>query len=266
MKTKPSKLWVVVSDTHFPETHWPTWYAILDFIKRNKRQIEGVLLLGDEFHNECISPYTKGKPLLRKPGSYLKETADFDRQILHPLEKALSKKAQRVVITGNHTAWETTFIEENPQFAGIERFKELKLAERGWKIVPIGREFRIGKLCCIHGDGLITGFAPACPARKAVDVYACSVLMGHTHSPQSFTRVSPVDAAQTWMGYVSPICGDTNPYYQRNRPNAYANGLTLIEVRSNGNFNCYLCITDRRTGEFSYGGQTYSGQRIPGHH
>src|SRR5579859_4068885 len=162
--SKRNALWVVISDLHFPETHWPTIRAAVDFITRNKRSIAGLLLLGDEFHNECISPYTKGKPLLRRPGSYLKETADFDCRILKQLEKALPRTAKRVVITGNHSAWETTFIEENPQFAGIERFKELKLADRGWKIVPIGREYRIGKLCCIHGDGLITGFAPQCPA------------------------------------------------------------------------------------------------------
>lgn len=259
-KSRKSKIWVCVYDLHWPITHMPTWRAVLQFVKENHDSIEGFLFGGDEFHNEQISHFTKGRPLLRETGSYLDETRTFDAKILKPLEKLLPKHAKKVVITGNHTRFETDWIEENPQFAGIERFKELKLAERGWKVIPLGREYHIGKLCCIHGDGLITGFAPACPAKKAVDVYACSVLMGHCHSPQSFTRVSPVDQEQTWMGYVSAIAGETNAAYQRNRPNAYANGLTIVEVRPNGNFNCYLAITDRNTGEFSYGGRTYSGQ------
>jgi len=239
----------------------PTWRAVLQFVCENRNDIEGFLFGGDEFHNEQISPYTKGKPKLREQGSYLRETRTFDATILKPLEKALRKGTTKVIITGNHTRWESDFIEENPQFEGLERFKELKLKERGWEVIPLGREYHIGKLCCVHGDQLITGFAPQCPARKAVDVYACSVLMGHCHSPQSFTRVSPVNQKQTWMGYVSAIGGETNPAYQRNRPNAYANGLTIVEVRPNRNFNCYLAITDRTTGEFSYGGRTYSGKR-----
>jgi hypothetical protein len=228
----------------------------LDFIKNNRLSIEGVLFLGDEFDNQSISPHTKGKPLLREQGSYKRETADFNNQILKPLEKLLPKGCKKIVITGNHSKWERDFVETHPEFDGIERFKELNLVERGWTIIPSGGTFKIGKLVTHHGD-CFQGYSPVCVAKRGVEAFAASVLQGHTHSPQFFTRVSPVDNTQTWVGYVSPIAGSINPSYMRNKPNAWANGVTIVETRARGNFNCHLCISDRKTGEFSYGGHTY---------
>jgi hypothetical protein len=93
------------------------------------------------------------------------------------------------------------------------------------------------------------------PARKAVDVYAGSVLMGHTHSPQSFTRVSPVDVDQKWIGYVCPTMGTVNGHFMRNRHNSCANGFCLVEAREDGGFNCYIImIID---GQFSFAGKSY---------
>jgi hypothetical protein len=257
---KSNKLWVVVSDLHFPLVHWPTWYATLDFIKHNQASIEGFLFLGDEFDNQCISPHTKGKPLLRGTGSYKKETSDFEKKILTPLEKLIPKHCKKVIITGNHSKWERDFVEAHPELEGIERFTELHLAERGWNIVASGGTYKVGKLVTHHGD-CFQGYSPVCVAKRGVEAFAASTLQGHTHSPQSYTRVSPTDIKQTWMGYVSPIAGNLNPAYMRNKPNAWANGISIIETRPKGNFNCHLVISDRKTGEFSYGGKTYSGQK-----
>jgi hypothetical protein len=79
--------------------------------------------------------------------------------------------------------------------------------------------------------------------------------MGHTHSSQSFTRVSPADQRQKWAGYVSPVCGIPNPRFMKNRPNANTTGVSIIELRPKGNFNVFLALTC--DGQFSYGGRTY---------
>jgi hypothetical protein len=101
----------------------------------------------------------------------------------------------------------------------IDRFAYLEIEDRGWEIIPLGMHYRIGNLTRIHGDQLGGTYgAGVFPAREAVEVYASSVLMGHTHSAQSYTRISPVDVEQKWQGFVSPILGTTNAAFMRNRP------------------------------------------------
>jgi hypothetical protein len=40
-----------------------------------------------------------------------------------------------------------------------------------------------------------------------------------------------------------------------NRPNSWAHGFTVVDVREDGNFNVYLIIVC--DGQFSFAGQTY---------
>ena len=162
-------MYVVGADMHFPEVHWPTWNAMLDFIRRT--DVAGYIDLGDVFDNACISPHNRNKAFFKPTGSYAKETAQFDKKILTPLEQSLPSDALRVMITGNHSRWETDFVEEHPEFEGtIERFEALKLEERGWQIVPLGKHFELGKLVLIHGDQLATGYASMYPAKKCVEI------------------------------------------------------------------------------------------------
>lgn len=245
-------IWVVLADIHFPLYHEPTFLATLDYIKRNRKKIVGFLDIGDTFDNASISPHTKGKALFQVPGSFKQESDDYRRLILEPLEKALPKTAKKVVITGNHSRWEVEMGEMHPELIGIlDRYEYLRLKERGWTVVPLGMHYKIGKLIAIHGDQI----SGASPAKKAVEAYGSSVLLGHFHSFQSHTRVSPVDVEQKAMGFVCGTAGTVNAYFMRNKPNSWANGISLVEVRADGNFNCHLLpVVD---GQFSFAGETY---------
>jgi predicted phosphodiesterase len=262
MKIRPG-LWICIADMHFPHFHQPTWDATLEFIRHNRRKIVGFIDLGDSFDNESISPHNKGKSIYQVPGSFKAESDDYKRLILDPLEVALPKHCIKVAITGNHSRWEQDFTDLHPELLGVvDRFAYLGLKERGWEIVPLGMHYRIGKLTCIHGDQLGGAYgAGVMPARKAVDVYAGNVLMGHTHSPQAFCKVSPVDQTQKHMGYVSPVLGTTNAHFMRNRPNSWAQGFTIVDVREDGNFNVFLILVC--DGQFSVAGETYGKKRSP---
>jgi hypothetical protein len=255
-------LWVVYSDVHWPTTSMDTFDAMLDFIRRNKRKIRGAVDLGDTFDNESIAHHNKGKALFQVPGSFAGETKSFDAKFLTPLEAALPKNAEKVIITGNHTRFEQDYIEVHPELAGlVDRFSALKLADRGWTIIPLGMEYQLGKLTCVHGEQLSGAYgSTAMPARKAVEVYSGNVIQGHTHSPQSFCRVSPVRIEEKRMGYVSPILGTVNARFMRNKPNAWANGFAIVDVREGGSFNAYLVIVCR--GEFSFSGEVYSAKNF----
>lgn len=251
------KTWVVGHDLHFPQYSKETFDAMLAFIKDVKPA--GFIFGGDQFNNDEISHHTKNKPFYRERASFKRNTDNFDKSILGPLERALGK-VPKVWIIGNHDDWEHQLIEEQPELEGvIERTDALRLSERGWTIVPLGHSYKLGELNVIHGE-ILTGIgnqAGAYPAKKALEIYSSNVLAGHTHAPQSFAKISPVEKRKRDMAWIAPILGETNPYYLRNRPTGWMQGFTVVEVREKGNFNLYpIIVID---GKFSYGGKEYEG-------
>jgi predicted phosphodiesterase len=263
------KTCVDVHDLHYPKMHKPTVDAILDFCRRNK--IAQFVFGGDQLDFECISHHTKGKGLYRQPDAYANDLEGFDRDVLTPLETLLGKTCEKYWIIGNHERFEHDVIEEHPELRGtLDHVKILRLKERGWTIIPLGHCVKIGKLRVIHGETLsgIGNQAGNFPAKKAVELYAASVLAGHTHAPQTFTRVSPVEYNDKWQGHISPIAGAVNPGYLRNRATAWLNGFNVIELFPNGNFNYYPLIVIG--GQAAYGGKIYgksvrdSGKKVHG--
>jgi hypothetical protein len=251
------KTYVIAHDLHYPAYSKPTWNALMEFIKDVKPA--GFIFGGDQFDNNEISHFTKGKPIYRERASYQRNTTGFTREILEPLERSLGD-AERTWIIGNHDRFEHDLIEEQPELEGIiERPELLKLTERGWTVVPLGHAHKLGELNVIHGE-ILTGIgnqAGAFPAKKAIEIYASNVLAGHTHAPQSFTKISPVDVKKKYMAWIAPILGATNPSYLRNRPTAWLNGFTIVELRDKGLFNLYPVIVI--DGKFGYGGKEYKG-------
>jgi hypothetical protein len=133
----------------------------------------------------------------------------------------------------------------------------MALEAHGWEVIPNGKAKRLGKLAVIHGDQL-TGlgcYTSIYPSKKAVQVYGCSVLAGHTHSPQSFAKVSPIEVDQKHTAWMSPAACDLNPGYLRNRPSAWVNGFVAIECLDGGNFNVYPIVVSG--GRCSFGGRVY---------
>ena len=251
------KRYIVCHDLHFPLVHWPTWDAMVELIEDIKP--DGFIFAGDQFDNAEISHHNANKPLYRGRRSYLKNQEDFDAKILRPIEELL-KGADRRWVIGNHDFWEYEFVEAHPELEGlIDRPTALHLDDRGWDVVPIGHSTKLGDLTVIHGE-LLTGIgnqAGMYPSRKAVELYGTNVLAGHTHAPQSFAKVSPVDQKKKYMGWIAPILGQTNASYLRNRPTAWVNGFSLVEVHPNGNFNLNIIIVSE--GKFAYAGKLYGG-------
>ena len=245
-------------DSHSPKIHKPTYNAMLHFATDNK--LAGFGWGGDQNDNEEISHHNKSKILFRSPGSYARNTELFDERVLAPIEAVLGKNTQRVWIEGNHDDWENQLVQEQPELLGtVERRRLLNLDKRGWEFVPTGHIFQLGKLKVIHGETL-TGMgnqAAANHASKALLGYGSSVLYGHIHAPQSASRIAPFSQKDKHMAWCSPILGETNPGYLRNRPTAWVNGFTLVEVREDGFFNVQPIVVTR--GKFSYGGVVYGG-------
>jgi hypothetical protein len=251
-------VWVAAFDVHSPKIHKPTWNALLHFVNDNKKIVTGFLFGGDQNDNGEISHHNKKKIIFRSPGAYRRNTDYFDQNVLRPVEDALSPTAKRVWIEGNHDDWENQLVQEQPELLGtIERPGLLRLAERGWEFIATGGIYKLGKLSVIHGETL-TGLGnqgSTYHAKKAVESYGRSILYGHLHSPQSYARVAPFAQTDKHMAWCSPVVGFTNPSYLRNRPTAWVNGFTIVEVRDSGDFNVLPIVVIG--GKFSYGGKVY---------
>lgn len=252
---KQSKLWVFAPDIHYPEHNKEALRALIGFVKSNK--VEGFIFGGDQFSNNEISHWNKKRIIFKSPGSYKRNSEGFDRDVLSPLETALGS-AKKVWIQGNHERFEQDLIDEQPELEGtIEHHKILRLAERGWDVIELGKGLKLGKhLLVIHGENLtgIGNQAGAFPAKKAVESYAKSVLFAHIHTLQVYTKVLPHDTTQKWAAYSSPCIAKANPGYARNKPNAVVNGFTVVEM--NGDlFNIMPIVVTK--GQFSYGGKVY---------
>lgn len=249
-----------VHDTHYPLWHRPTWNCIFDFVKQNPP--DEFIFGGDQLHLDCISHHTDGLPLYRTRRSYMSDIEGFDRDILTPLEKLLPRHCRKIWIIGNHERFEQDFLERHPELEDTcNHIRLLRLIERGWEIIPLGHAYRLGKLSIVHGE-VLSGIGNQCgvfPAKKAVELYAGNVLAGHTHSPQTFTKVSPVQSTNKWQAYIAPTAGSVNPTYLRNRPTAWLNGFVTIDVFSNGQFNLYpIIVYDNRC---SFAGKQYGRDR-----
>lgn len=254
-----TQLFVACYDLHYPFYDKPTFNAIMDFIRRNP--VDGFVWGGDQLDNTEISHHNKGKGLYKLPGSYTKNTTGFDRDILRVVESALSEECEKIWIEGNHDNWEYQYIESHPELQDtIERPKLLQLEERGWEFIPMGTSYAHGELTYVHGETLsgMGNQSPAGHAKKAVDTYCCNVLYGHFHNPMSYTKILPTDTRRKWMSWCSPIAGNVNPTYLKNRPTAWLNGFTIIEYRKGGLFNAYPVIVVN--GTFSFNGKVYGGK------
>lgn len=253
------KRYIVAHDLHFPLVSKPTWNAMMEFI--NDIKPEGFIFAGDQFDNAEISHHNSNKPLYKERRSYLKNQQDFDSVILRPLEQSLGKGCERAWIVGNHDYWEYEFVEAHPELEGlIDRPTALNLEKRGWDVIPIGHSTKLGELTIIHGE-LLTGIgnqAGAFPSKKAVELYGTNVLAGHTHAPQSYSKVSPVDQKKKYMGWINAILGSTNAAYLRNRPTAWVNGFALVELHPDGKFNLNIIVVSN--GKFAYAGKMYGGK------
>lgn len=248
-----TRQWIVLPDIHHPEVCWPAFYAVLDYCKKNASKIEGVVLLGDNMDCTNISRHTKGKPRLRTRGGLQKDFEAFNREILEPLEVVVSKGVKKVFHLGNHEDWLEQWLDENPEFEGMFGFdKTLHLTERGWKVVPLGEPSKVGKAYLIHGDQVGSSDYVA---KKMVDAYASTCIMGHVHRFSAHTRTSRAKSKDKWIGITLPTLGTLNPKYAKGSPNSFLNGFGIIELWPNGFVNIYVPIIFE--GRFMYGGEVY---------
>lgn len=250
-----SRLGVILPDIHHPEFCRDAFNSVVSFIGANRERIGWVVLLGDNMDCTNFSRHTKGKPRLRTRGGIAKDFARFSRDVLKPIEGAIKPGTKLYFFEGNHEDWLEQWLDENPEFEGLVSIDRcLGLTKRGWEVVPQGEHRRIGKAYLIHGDQIGSSMHVA---KKLVDSFCATAIMGHVHTASSYTKVSHIKSEDKWIGYTLPTLGTVAPKYAKGRPNAFVNGFGIVEVWPNEFINVYTPIIFG--GQFSFGGTLYRG-------
>jgi UDP-2,3-diacylglucosamine pyrophosphatase LpxH len=245
--------WILLPDIHHPDYCIPAIKAVLSFMEHNRKRIKGVVLTGDNMDCSNISRHTEGKPRLRARGGIKKDFDRFNRDILLPIEKVIEPGTEKMIFMGNHEDWFEQWLDKNPEFEDLVSFDAtLKLSDRGWDVVPQGEHRQIGKAYVVHGDQVGSGMHVA---KKLVDSFCATAIMGHVHTASMHTKVSQVKAKDKWVGYTLPTLGTVAPKYAKGRPNSFVNGFGIIEKWPNDYVNVYIPII--LEGQFSFAGELY---------
>jgi len=262
---KAGKLYrvVVLPDIHYPLQDDECMNAVKKFIAYWKP--DEVVLLGDAMDMSSIDHWKqeKGNHRYFEGKRLLGEYDGFIKDILEPIEK-LCPKAKKVYMGGNHEEWAYQMVDRFPQLEGmVEPEIAMKLKERGWEWIPYlvksqGRMtpgiYRIGKLTLIHGQ-----YTNIYHSAKTASCYEKSVIYGHTHDIQLFTKVHTEDPADYHTAQSIGCLCDRSPQYMWGRPNRWVHAFGVLTVRENGLYNIYVPIIIN--GKFSFENRTFDGSK-----
>ena len=243
------KMALILPDIHHPKHNKSCFDAIWKWLKDYGRKLDYLILLGDQMEFETVSFWLKNKKRILEGKRIIKEYRDFDREILTKLESAVSARCTKVYFLGNHEARVESAIDEDPNLEGyIEVDKNLRLTEREWKIIPLNKIYRLGKLSLLHGL-----YWNKYHAAKTVDECGTSVLYGHVHDLQEYTKVSLVNEVHKGKS-IGCLC-DTNPDWKSGKPNRWVNAFSVIYIYEGGYFNEYTINIVK--GKFIWNGKLY---------
>ena len=200
---------IVTPDKHFPIHDQKAINVVCKAIEIVKPDI--YIDLGDTGEWEYFSShYWKGRsakpmedliPLLDKD---VKAVNDGMNQIDESLDKV--KCRERHFVQGNHEVWLDKFVTRYPYLEHYTTENALKIKERGYEYHPYNRKklLKIGKLNFTHGK-----YVPKYHAFKHLDMYGESIMYGHTHDLQRFTKTTAGGTISAWsLGCLKDIEAD----------------------------------------------------------
>jgi predicted phosphodiesterase len=249
-----TKYHIVLADIHYPEHDANALKVVFEFIRKNKKRIASVTLLGDALDCANLSRHTKGKPSLRKHRGYKQDLDGFMQDILEPIERAVLPACKLTYICGNHEDWiESDLLDEMPELDGIVNIPDvLRLEERGWKWVPVGGHIERAGFVLLHGDQIGSGMHVA---KKMVDSVNENCIMGHVHRFSAFSKAALVTEKKKQLGTTLPCLCTVAPAYAKNQPNAFVVGFGVLEEWAYNRANLYVPIVMDE--KFSFGGVVY---------
>ena len=226
---------IVTPDKHFPIHDEKAISVVCQAIELVKP--DTYIDLGDTGEWEHFSThYWKGRSA--KPMEDLiplldKDVADVNAG-MDSIDESLDKAGvkERHFIQGNHEVWLDKFVVRYPYLKEYTTYNALKLKERGYKYHPYNRKklLKKGKLNFTHGK-----FVPKYHAFKHLDVYGESIMYGHTHDLQRFTKTNAGGTISAWsLGCLKDIENDED--WLSGRLTNWNHAFAIIDWFKGGNY------------------------------
>jgi len=245
---------VLLPDIHYPHYEERVMDTINEFIYNYEP--DELVYMGDQISLDCISGWNRRKPLLKEGQRLVNDYKEFDEYVLQVHEDITSPDTERVFMIGNHEQRIEWYCEEHPELQGlIDIENNLKLRDRGYKIVKFNDIHKIGKLNVIHGF-----YWNKYHATKTLEAFEGNVVYAHVHNPQMYAKVSPIDRKGYHTATSLPCICNIKPDYKKNAPNFWINGFGIVEhLPATGFFSLYSIIMVE--GSFMFNG-IYFGKDI----
>jgi hypothetical protein len=215
-----------------------------------------VICGGDGLDCGAVSHHRQKEGPRSTEGLRLADDADrYFEDIIKPLSGG--KKGTRHYILGNHERWLEDVIDQVPGLEGAVSIDSLLgLSNNGWEVHPLGSALTLtGKLYYLHGDQIKGG---QWPSKWAVEAYQRSVMFGHFHTSQRFTKHNALDATDIHRGFAVGCLCRRDPSYGRGAPNRWSQSIALIEEDPKSGF-FQVSEVEIINGKAIFNGKVYKG-------
>jgi len=227
---------IVTPDKHFPIADYDAINIVCQAIELVKP--DTYIDLGDTGEWEKFSKhYWRDRD---KPGDDLyipmiNKEVELVNEGMDIIDKSLDKIKckERHFIQGNHEAWLDFFVAQKPHLPQYKPENALRLKERGytyWRQDP-DVKLKIGKVNFTHGD-----WVPKHHAKKHLEEYGQSVIYGHTHDLQRFTKTGLDGTRSAWsLGCLKDMSSKKNKWLG-GRPHNWNHAFGIVDWFSNGDY------------------------------
>lgn len=231
MKTKKA---IVLTDMHIPYHDEQTLRAVEQYMSENK--FDYYINLGDLLDFDYISKYNennkRGNELKRIDKDYATANEILDRH--QAIIRKNNKKAEFILLEGNHDARMEKFIDKEPIVEGrMEMDKGLHLEKRGFKFLRESEVYTLQNANFIHGK-----YTSKFHAHKTVDNYGVNIFYGHLHTFQTYMKVL-YGNDKTIVGQSIGCLCEYDQKYLKGNPTAWQQGFAVFEFFPDGFFNYY---------------------------
>jgi predicted phosphodiesterase len=232
----------IITDVHVPDHDQMLWANFLQWCR--DEQPQEVIVGGDFLELESCSSHGG---TVRPP--MLKEDVEDGKAALDQL-RAANPDAKITYLEGNHEdRLNRKVVNDAPALDGALSLPEmLELKERGIAWHKYGEVVMRGKLGVTHG-----WYTPVHHAKKHLEELGCSVMYGHTHRPQVYTRGKV--GGTTHGAFGLPCMRVLEAGWLKERPSGWMQGFGVVYPHEDGCFTPYVVLANR--GTFVWNGRIY---------
>jgi len=254
---------LVTPDKHFPYADIPAINALCKAITIVKPDV--YVDLGDTFEGASVSHW-QWKRRKKPPLEYIvpkieKEVEEANKQ-LDIIDEALDKVniKEKHLTVGNHDDWFDSFVAEYPYMNRFDFKTVMKADERGYKLHPFGKLFKIGKLYFYHGHQYGGQYHASNHLRKM----GVNVMYGHWHDIQRQSVTHADGAKSAWsIGCLKNMSSESNKWL-KNRMHNWAHAFAIVDFYGGGYFT--VNVVQIINGKCSVWGEMIDGNKKSVYH